>query len=47
MRYASYLEHWTEWWSTQDMQEDPNLVLADLVVVAVGVIWLLTSNSRD
>jgi len=29
------------------MQEDPNLVLADLVVVAVGVIWLLTSNSRD
>jgi len=39
MHYASYLEQWTEWWSTQDMQGDPNLVLADLVVVAVGVIW--------
>jgi len=26
---------------------DPNLVLAYLVVVALGVIWLLTSNSRD
>jgi len=26
---------------------DPILVLAYLVVVAVCVIWLLTSNSRD